>query len=278
MKTRKGFTLIEMIISIAIIMIITAAMSVSVSSYMQRTQRAADVVDEHDERYNSAREQVEKLKFVGNPGTPAADAPDVDTPAGGAPAGGTPADGTPADGTPADGTPAGGTPAGGTPAGGTPADGTPADGTPADGTPADGTPAGGTPEAPAPEAPAADTKVNVGGYSVPSAPTQPTWVEGAGFRAGQPSVGWGPYEYNVVFNFPRDKITTYAAIFLPEGAPAIKEWYNCKVLAYDPDLHIAVVSIPPYIGAPAIRVDYPGDQKNWKQTTIYYTSPTEPKA
>lgn len=265
MKTRKGFTLVEMVISIAIILVITAAMSVSVSSYLQRTQRASDVVVEHDDKYDSAREQVDKLKF-----SEVGIAPDPGSPTTVPPAPGTPPAVPPAPGavtpTPVPPTP---TPVPATP---TPVPPTPTP-VPATPTPVPTTP---TPVPPTPTPPPSGGKVNVAGYSVPAATTQPSWVTGAGYLPGQPSAGWGKYEYNVVFKFPTSNVTTYAAIYLPQGATDIKEWYNCNMLAYDANLHIAIVSVPPYIYAPAIRVDYPGDRTNWTQTTIYYTSTTKP--
>ena len=47
-KSKKGFTLIEMILVIAIIVILAAVLALGISSYLQKAEKTASSVSEHN--------------------------------------------------------------------------------------------------------------------------------------------------------------------------------------------------------------------------------------
>lgn len=61
MKKRKGFTMIELMVSIAIILILTSAMTVSVATYIQKTQDAKQKIQLHQDKFDIARAKVDGL-------------------------------------------------------------------------------------------------------------------------------------------------------------------------------------------------------------------------
>ena len=48
-KSKKGFTLVEMVLVIAIIVILAAVLIIGVGDYLQRAHNAADSVSEHND-------------------------------------------------------------------------------------------------------------------------------------------------------------------------------------------------------------------------------------
>lgn len=61
MKMRKGFTLIEMMVAIGIMLILSTAMTVSVVTYIQKTNVAQQKVQLHQDKFDQARVQVDGL-------------------------------------------------------------------------------------------------------------------------------------------------------------------------------------------------------------------------
>jgi prepilin-type N-terminal cleavage/methylation domain-containing protein len=61
MKTRKGFTLIEIMVAISIILILSTAMTVSVVTYIQKTNVANQKIALHQDKFDQARAQVDGL-------------------------------------------------------------------------------------------------------------------------------------------------------------------------------------------------------------------------
>ena len=62
---KKGFTLIEMIATISIIVIMSSAVAISATSTMNRAKSVATVVDAKTANYDSAMSQVNSLTEVG---------------------------------------------------------------------------------------------------------------------------------------------------------------------------------------------------------------------
>jgi len=58
-KNKKGFTLIEMVLVIAIIVILAAVMVISVSGYLSKAQSARDNVESHNASLDSASAAIE---------------------------------------------------------------------------------------------------------------------------------------------------------------------------------------------------------------------------
>lgn len=58
-KNKKGFTLIEMVLVIAIIVILAAVLIISVGSYITRAQQAATAIDSHNDQVGIASSAVE---------------------------------------------------------------------------------------------------------------------------------------------------------------------------------------------------------------------------
>lgn len=59
MGQKKGFTLIEMIVTIAIILILSGVVVVSVFTWTQRTEDRVDTIDEKVEDYDHSKDEVE---------------------------------------------------------------------------------------------------------------------------------------------------------------------------------------------------------------------------
>ncbi|MBR3247536.1 MAG: prepilin-type N-terminal cleavage/methylation domain-containing protein [Clostridiales bacterium] len=57
-KTRKGFTLVEMVLVIAIIVIIAGVFIISVGRYMNATNAAKDSVSEHNSEIEAVYGEV----------------------------------------------------------------------------------------------------------------------------------------------------------------------------------------------------------------------------
>lgn len=66
MKTRKGFTLIEIMIAVGIMLILSTVMTVSVVTYLQKANTAKRNVELHQDKFDQARVQVDGL--LGAPG------------------------------------------------------------------------------------------------------------------------------------------------------------------------------------------------------------------
>ena len=58
-KTKKGFTLIEMVLVIAIIVILAAVLVLSVVGYVERAKNAASSIASHNSALDSARESID---------------------------------------------------------------------------------------------------------------------------------------------------------------------------------------------------------------------------
>ena len=52
-KSKKGFTLIEMILVIAIIVILAAVLALGISTYLQKAEATATSISEHNDSINS---------------------------------------------------------------------------------------------------------------------------------------------------------------------------------------------------------------------------------
>jgi len=61
MKTRKGFTLIEIMVAVSIMLILSTAMTVSVVTYIQKTKVANQKIALHQDKFDQARAQVDGL-------------------------------------------------------------------------------------------------------------------------------------------------------------------------------------------------------------------------
>jgi type IV pilus assembly protein PilA len=58
-KNKIGFTLIEMVLVIAIIVILAAVVALSVGGYLNRAKNAASSIDSHNDAIESARDRVD---------------------------------------------------------------------------------------------------------------------------------------------------------------------------------------------------------------------------
>ena len=57
-KSKKGFTLVEMVLVIAIIVILAAVLIIGVGTYIQRAQNAASSVEEHNNKLTSIANMI----------------------------------------------------------------------------------------------------------------------------------------------------------------------------------------------------------------------------
>ena len=60
-KNRKGFTLIEMILVIAIIVILAAVLALGISNYIQKAEKSASSLSAHNYSISSASIYVEQF-------------------------------------------------------------------------------------------------------------------------------------------------------------------------------------------------------------------------
>ncbi len=60
-KSKKGFTLIEMVLVIAIIVILAAVMLIGIGTYIQNAQSAADKMSAHNDSITSLSNQIDSL-------------------------------------------------------------------------------------------------------------------------------------------------------------------------------------------------------------------------
>jgi len=60
-KSKKGFTLIEMVLVIAIIVILAAVMLIGIGTYIQNAQSAAAKMSEHNVSIQDLSQQIEDL-------------------------------------------------------------------------------------------------------------------------------------------------------------------------------------------------------------------------
>lgn len=58
-KNKKGFTLVEMIVVIAIIVLFSFVFYISVTSYLNRAKTAAEAIDTHNEAISQAASEVD---------------------------------------------------------------------------------------------------------------------------------------------------------------------------------------------------------------------------
>lgn len=58
-KTKKGFTLIEMVLVIAIIVILAAVLVMSIGTYIQRAKNAASSVSAHNRSVSGAVAEID---------------------------------------------------------------------------------------------------------------------------------------------------------------------------------------------------------------------------
>jgi len=59
-KTSKGFTLIEMVLVIAIIVILASVMVISISGYLKRASNVKQVVTSGSESFSTANKNINK--------------------------------------------------------------------------------------------------------------------------------------------------------------------------------------------------------------------------
>ena len=59
-KTKKGFTLIEMVLVIAIIVILAAVLVMNISTYLNRAKNAASSVKEHNSSISGVVAEIDK--------------------------------------------------------------------------------------------------------------------------------------------------------------------------------------------------------------------------
>ncbi|MCR5617587.1 MAG: prepilin-type N-terminal cleavage/methylation domain-containing protein [Clostridiales bacterium] len=69
-KNKNGFTLMEMVLVIAIILIISGALAYGIVAYINFANSRADEVASHDAKANQAHSAVDKL-LTSNPAMPA---------------------------------------------------------------------------------------------------------------------------------------------------------------------------------------------------------------
>ena len=60
-KTRKGFTLVEMVLVIAIIVILSMVIFFSVASYLGKAQSATSSVKEHNDQIETVTAEIDTL-------------------------------------------------------------------------------------------------------------------------------------------------------------------------------------------------------------------------
>ena len=60
-KSKKGFTLIEMVLVIAIILILAAVLIIGIGTYIQNANTAASKVSAHNQSINSLSDEVSAL-------------------------------------------------------------------------------------------------------------------------------------------------------------------------------------------------------------------------
>ena len=60
-KNKKGFTLIEMILVIAIIVILAAVLALGISNYIQKAEASASSLSEHNYSISSASVYIEQF-------------------------------------------------------------------------------------------------------------------------------------------------------------------------------------------------------------------------
>ena len=60
-KNKKGFTLIEMVLVIAIIVILAAVLIISIGTYLEKAHAAADLVSEHNLSVAAASAEIDAL-------------------------------------------------------------------------------------------------------------------------------------------------------------------------------------------------------------------------
>lgn len=209
MKTRKGFTMIELMVSIAIMLILTGAMTVSVVTYLQKTEVAKQKVQMHQDKFDIARAQVDGLLGSGGVVTTSTPTP---TPTG---------------------------------AGGTLP------------TPSPTT----VPPPPPPTAAATPTPTP----SPTPTPGTPTLFPNANEAKIQKLNHDAPYEYSAILGVKSSySYTTLWTIVVPEGTINVKYWYNCTIESIVGNT--VTIKVDPWIGNPAIKVDYNGKKSFWEAT------------
>ena len=60
-KNRKGFTLVEMVLVIAIIVILAAVVFFSVASYINNAKSATSSIKEHNDAINTVTAEIENI-------------------------------------------------------------------------------------------------------------------------------------------------------------------------------------------------------------------------
>ena len=58
-KTKKGFTLIEMVLVIAIIVILAAVLVMSIGTYLNRAKNAATSIESHNSSIKSVVDEID---------------------------------------------------------------------------------------------------------------------------------------------------------------------------------------------------------------------------
>lgn len=61
-KNKKGFTLIEMVLVVAIILILAAVMIMGIGTYMQTAKSAADSVSMHNATLENVSSQIDSIR------------------------------------------------------------------------------------------------------------------------------------------------------------------------------------------------------------------------
>lgn len=61
-KNKKGFTLIEMVLVVAIILILAAVMIIGIGTYIQSAKTAAERVSEHNDSISDLSSQIAAMK------------------------------------------------------------------------------------------------------------------------------------------------------------------------------------------------------------------------
>ena len=60
-KNRKGFTLVEMVLVIAIIVILAAVVFFSVASYINKAKKATSSIKEHNDAINTVTAEIDNI-------------------------------------------------------------------------------------------------------------------------------------------------------------------------------------------------------------------------